>query len=254
MPTVNPNAGAGPPESRPSDPGTTSSPVHPPGPAEAIGLDREHQLTGRDDARTLLGRQRTSDGHVVFTPDAAVVFLELPYVRGALRAAVAFVLPPAASNPQLFDAVLVGARSRSWEKLQAGVEYEDRAGWAFSTWLFRFCRNRAREARKAELKGPEWDRKVLNMAYAGILPPDALAILDERGDDMSSDELWSDAQAAIDRLPGHLRDVILGILAGETGVETAERMRLTPARISQLKKEALQSLRDELLRKGYDLA
>jgi DNA-directed RNA polymerase specialized sigma subunit len=65
--------------------------------------------------------------------------------------------------------------------------------------------------------------------------------------------VWPEVDQLIEQLPEAHRLVVLGLLAGEEGKDIAARLGVTPARVSQLKGEAIQQLRDKLRGRGHDV-
>jgi DNA-directed RNA polymerase specialized sigma24 family protein len=120
--------------------------------------------------------------------------------------------------------------------------------------LISLCCGCARNAIRAERTLSGHGPKVVKKVSDGQLRDDGLMILSDRpeDEDMFGDITWTQVQAAIDALPPRQRQVILEDLAKIPVWKTAERMKLTPARIYQLKQKALEALRTALENPGTE--
>jgi DNA-directed RNA polymerase specialized sigma24 family protein len=130
-----------------------------------------------------------------------------------------------------------------------GIAYTDEGDVLWRAWLYEVSWNCARSAIRVERKlaGGNW--RAAEQVRGGQMWDDGLAFLSDNrpeDEDMTGEITWSAVQTAIDQLPDKYRPVILEQLAGILAYETAQRLGVTPQRVSQLRQEALALLRAAL--------
>ena len=194
--------------------------------------------------------------------DDASRFLKHPAVAATIKSAVAGkVIIEGRPRPGFVGATHSGTWAILCKKLQSGLKYEHNNDRAFKSWLYCVCRNAVLEAIAEERLGEKKDRMAIMAMKSGTAQSTGHTLVDDTQTENTNEEelnvsdypAWAAILGIVETLPLDQQEVILSGFAKKTGKEIAERLGISPPRVSQFKNQAIATIRLRLREMGFDI-